>query len=62
MTINKIQVKFQKGGYASIWTEFIAPDRSEKGKKNIVSAQGFKFYSMDFIEIYMVLDHQQNTG
>ena len=30
LTINKIQVEFEREGYASIWTEEIVPDRSEK--------------------------------
>ena len=29
MTINKIQVEFEKGGYASIWTGVIAPGISQ---------------------------------
>ena len=32
MTMNKIQVECRKGGYASIWTTVIAPNRFEKGK------------------------------
>ena len=32
LTINKIQVEFEREGYASIWTGEIAPDRSEKMK------------------------------
>ena len=32
LTINKIQVEFEREGYASIWTVEIAPDRSEKMK------------------------------
>ena len=30
--INKIQVEFEMGGYASVWKGIIAPDRFEKWK------------------------------
>ena len=32
MTINKIQIEFEKGGYTSVWTVAIATDRSQKWK------------------------------
>ena len=38
LTINKIQVQFEKEGYASIWPGVTAPDRYEK-LQFFVSAQ-----------------------
>ena len=32
LTITKVQLEFEREGYASIWTSVIAPDSSEKWK------------------------------
>ena len=65
MIINIIQVKFEKRDYWLIWTEVIAPERSEN-KKYLVSAQKLRFkdllpcwkYKSKMVKFFM--QHIQN--